>query len=101
MFVMITITYPPDKAVEVAKRFIKARQENPMPPFIKTVGEFVTSSLECGIKVCGIYEIEAGKEYEGLQELSRRTEQFFDIEGFRYQMEPVMAAEEAISTLPL
>lgn len=101
MFVMLTTTYPLDKTVEVAKRFIKAQQETPAPPFIKTVGVFVTSSLESGMKVYGISEIEAGKENEGLQEISRGMIPFFDIEGLRYQIEPVLSVEEAISMLPL
>jgi len=101
MFVMMTATYPLDKTVEVATRYIKDQQENPLPPFIKTVGVFVTSSLESGMKTYLIYEIEAGKEYEGLQEISRRTVQFFDIEGYRCQIEHVLSAEEAIPMLPL
>jgi len=101
MFVMMTVTYPPDKTVEVAKRYLKAQQENPLPAFIKTVGTFVKSSLEAGLMTIGIYELEAGKENEGLQELSRSMVPFFDIEGFRYRIETVMSVEEAIPMLGL
>ena len=101
MFVMITMTYPPDKAVELAKIFIQIEQESPVSPFIKIVGRFVTSSLESGVKVISIAEIDAGKEDEALKEISKRIVQGFGVEGFRYQIEPVFPAEEAMSMLPL
>jgi len=101
MHIMLTTTCPPDKTVEVATRYVKVQQENPLPPFIKTVGVFVTSSLESGTKTYLIYELEAGKENEGLQEIGRRIVPFMDIEGYRYHIEPVFPAEEAISMLPL
>ena len=100
MFVMTIINYPPDKTVEIAKTFMKA-EETPLPPFLKRLQVLIGSAGESGLSTYGIYEVEAGKEYEGLQEISKRMVAFFGIEGFRYRVETVMTPEEAIPMLGL
>ena len=101
MHIMLTVTYPPDKAVEVSRIALKNQQENPLSSFIKTVGTFVTSSLESGVKVVVIYEIDAGKEDDGRKEIAKGVVQLFSVEGLRYSSETVLTAEEATALLPL
>lgn len=100
MFVMTTVTYPPDKTVEVVKVFMKA-EETPLPPFLKRHHVLITSAGESGLCTYGIYEVQAGKEYEGLQEISKRMVAFFGIEGFRQRIDNAMTPEEAIPLLEL
>ena len=100
MFVMTTVTYPPDKTVEVVKVFTKA-EETPLPSFLKRQHVLTTTAGESGLRTYGIYEVEAGKEYEGLQEISKRMVAFFGIAGFRYRVEPAMTPEESIPMLGL
>jgi hypothetical protein len=86
------------KAVEVVKAFMKAEQ-TPRPRFLKQLHLLTTTSVESGIKAYVIYEIDAGKEFEGIKEITKRTVQYYSIEGFRYQIEPVLTPAEAIPLL--
>jgi len=98
MFIVTTTTYPPDKAVQMAKKFIKAT-EKPLPSFVKRVSVLTTAGGELGMKVLGIYEVDDAKLKEGIIELSKYFVQFYDIEGFRYELEPMLPATEAIPLL--
>ena len=98
MFIMATTTYPPDKAVEVVN-ILRKSVGNPLPPFVKRLHMFGATSVEYGIKGYAIYEVDRGKEYEGLKEINRRMAQLFSIEGFRGQVESVQTMEEFMPIL--
>jgi hypothetical protein len=98
MFLVGTVTYPPDKAVQMAKKFTKA-VEKPLPPFIKRHYVLTAAGGEPGIKVLGIYEVDDAKVKEGIKELTKNYAQYFDVEGFRYSVEVMMPAAEAIPLL--
>ena len=97
MFVMTTMTYPLDKVTEVGKTFTKLP---PRPPFINRVGLYVIST-ELGIKAYGLYEIEDEKLAEGLRETVKRLSNYKDIVGFRFKIETLLTAEEAMSLVGL
>ena len=100
MFVVSTVIYPLDKAVEISRAFIKST-ETPLPSHTTRV-HVLASATEQGMKVLGIYEIDDAQVPEGIKELTRRyAELFFGIEGFKYQLEPMLTAEEAIPLLGL
>jgi len=95
--VMVTSTYPPDKAAEVAAAWIRG-VETPLPAFVKRLHVLVAPAGE--MKSYSMFEVDAGKEDEGYKEILRRLLQF-QIEGFRYHIEHVLPAEEAIPLLGL
>ena len=100
MFILVTTTYPPNKATEVARAFIKSTEK----PFthIKRLHALTSTQHDLGIKALNIFEVDDDKVPDGVKELMKRiAELFFDIEGFRYQIEPMLTAEEAIPLLPL
>jgi hypothetical protein len=99
MFIIATLTYPPDKAVQIAKKFIKA-MKNPLPSFIKLLYVLTSSGGELGIKVLGIYEVDDAKLTESIKEIGKSFVQYYyDVEGFRYTLEPMLPAAEAILLL--
>jgi hypothetical protein len=102
MFYMLTDTYPNNKTKEVVEAFRKSMAE-PMPPFLRRVHVLVSFGVgEPGQRGYTIYEVDKGKEYDGLAELQRRlASHFFGIEGYKYEIEPVFTAEEAIPLLGL
>jgi hypothetical protein len=102
MLFMLTDTYPNAKSKEVVEAFRKSMAE-PMPPFLKRVHVLTAFGVgEPGIRNYTIYEVDKGKEHDGLAELQRRmASYFFDIEGYKYQIEPVFNADEAIPLLGL
>jgi hypothetical protein len=100
MFIVMTTTYPPDKAIEVARAFIKSTE---MPfTYLKRVQTLTSAHQELGNKVLSIFEVDDDKVPDGMKELTKRlAELFFGIEGYRYQIEGMLTAEEAIPLLPL
>ena len=99
MFIMWTSTYSATKAVEVVQTFRKSLAE-PLPSFLKRLHVLTACGVgEPGIRDYLIYEADKGKEYDALAELQRRAAYFFNIEGFKYQIEPVFTADEAIPWL--
>ena len=98
MFVMVISTYPHDKATEVGKAFIK-NMENPLPSFVKFV-VYVTST-ELGIKGYVLYEIEDEKLAEGIREVVKRHVTYQNIVGYRWNIETLLTAEEALPMIGL
>jgi hypothetical protein len=98
MFLIGTVTYPPDKAVQMAKKFIKVTEKS-LPSFIKRLYVLSTTAGEPGMKVLGIYEVDDAKVTEGIKELTKYYVQYYDVEGFRYTIEPMLSAAEAIPLL--
>jgi hypothetical protein len=98
MFLITTVTYPPDKAVQMAKKFMKA-MGNPLPSFITRLYVLTSSVGELGIKALGVYEVDDSKLTEGIKELGKSFVQYYDVEGFRYTIEPMLPAAEVIPLL--
>lgn len=95
MYIVGTTYMPPSKGNEVAARFMKAVKK-PLPPCLKRVNVLVTAAGEEWFKALAIYEVDDAKVAEALKELVKYEAQFIDIEGYRYQVELMMNAEEAI-----
>ena len=101
MIIVSTVTYPPSQSTEATRAFIKST-ETPLPPFVKRLYVLTMGDIEHGTKVLGIYEVDDGKVPDGIKEVVKRyAELFFGIEGFRYQIEAALTAEEAIPLLQL
>ena len=98
MFIMTTVIYPPDKAVKMAKKFIEATAK-PLPPFIKRLHILSNVRVDVGMKIHGIYEVDDAKIKEGIIELGKYFMQFNDIEGCKYEIEPMLTVQEAMPLL--
>ena len=91
MFVMVTSTVPLHKQPETQPIFQKML-ETPLPPSVKRLHLFLRPDLESGSKSFSILEVEAGKEWEGLQAIYASVGQYNSIEGFRYSVDIVADA---------
>ncbi len=98
MFFLTTSTYPEDKSYEVVAVFQKATA-TPLPTFLKRLHVLTTAAGESGIKVVGLYEVADDKLADGFKELAKYFIQFYGVQGFRYSIEPMMTAQEAIPLL--
>ena len=94
MFIVGTTYMPPNKGTEVAKRFLQAVK--PLPPFLKRRNVLVTAAGEEWFKALAICEVDDAKVADAIKELIKYVAQFIDIEGYRYQVELMLNAEEAI-----
>ena len=90
-------TYPLEKTADVVGVFTKLQTP---PPFLKIL-HVLTASSESGMKIYALCEVEAGKESEGLKEITKRQSDFLNIEDYNYLTEAVLPAEKVIPLLRL
>jgi hypothetical protein len=94
MHVMVFTEYPPHKAEEVAKTYIK-RDYPKTPKYVKQLSLVVRSALN--IKGYQLFEIEDAKIREGLAYIHQVQAEFIPIEGYKVAIEIVLTPEEALS----
>jgi len=99
MFFMVTHMYPTKSTAEVAKVAVGVLAKAP-PPYVKRLGQYITAGSD-GFKTYALYEIEKGHVEEGFKELNKRLVPWFNIEGWKFTVEPLMTPEEAIPMLGL
>jgi hypothetical protein len=83
MVVMLEVTYPGAKAQEVGKAFVDVIQANPFPDYVKLVEDYSHWGAD-GIKSHLFYDLEKGKEEEGMRYITASTlELTRAVDGFR------------------
>jgi len=95
MFIVGTTRMPTNKSIEVAKVFAKAVKK-PLPSCLKRGNVLVTASGEEWFKALAIYEVEDAKLADAIKALVEYEAQFIGIEGYRYQVDIMLDAEEAL-----
>jgi hypothetical protein len=98
MFLVTTVIYPPDKSIIVAEKFIEVTAK-PLPSFLQRLQTLGDSRMDKGMKILSVYTVEDTKIKEGIIELTKMYVQFHGIEGFRYEIEPMLTAKEALAVL--
>ena len=96
MYVMVTFTYPAHRLAEVNK-IARELEDNPPPSFVKRVNVFIRSDLKYGRKGWAIYNIEKGKEEEGLLAIEQRVGKSDNIEGYKWDMQIVGSIPERMA----
>jgi hypothetical protein len=98
MFLVTTVVYPPDKSIIAAEKFIEVTAKE-LPPFLKRLQILGDSRMDKGMKVLSIYEADDARIKESIIELTKMYVQFNGIEGFRYEIEPMLTVKEALAVL--
>ena len=101
VMIMVTTWYPPDKAVEIAKKFVEVMQKYPQESFEKPLVLAAASSVKDGLRSISITEVEKGKYEEAMDLIARREVEYFGIEGFRFEIETLLTIEEAMPLVGL
>jgi len=99
MFLMVTQTYPTKSVAAVGKVGAEALAKAP-PPYVKRLGLYIAPGGD-GIKNYSLYEIEKGHVQEGIMELNKRFVAYFNIEGWKFTVEPLLSVEEALPLVGL
>jgi len=95
---MVTFTYPPNRAEEVGQAFVSGKAPE-LPDFVKRINIFVVLDVE--LKTYSIYEVEDAKSHEGLVAITKRFTGYFNIEGSRFKIEPLLTVNEALPLIGL
>jgi hypothetical protein len=95
MFFMTHVTYPPGSSTKAASTFVTATA-TPLPSFMKRLHVLTTAKGEVGIDTFGIYEVDDNRVKEAMIEFTKYFVNFYGIEGFKYEIEPMLTVQEAI-----
>ena len=93
---MLTVWYPPDKAPDIAKLYLKQPREI---PFVSKWRAFNTTGGLEGFKQYHLIYTERGKMEEAVGELNKYFMPFINIVGFRYLVEPLMGVSDGMALL--
>jgi hypothetical protein len=99
MLFMVTETWPTESSVEVGKVAVVALAKA-LPSYVKRLGPYVAPGGD-GIKAYNLYEVEKGHEDEGYKELMKEEVPYLNIEGYKFTVEPLLSAEEALPLVGL
>lgn len=97
-FFMVTFTYPPSKAEEVGQAFV-SKTAPELPDFVNRIQIFVVLDKE--LKAYSIYEVEDAKSHEGFVAITKRFTGYFNVEGSRFKIEPLLTVDEALPLIGL
>jgi hypothetical protein len=93
------ITIPGEKSKEIGKLLPKLPK---LPDFVKPPQIFTTISNDNGeVKAYGLYEVEDNKSHEGYVAIAKRLTGYFEVEGVKYKLEPLMSLKESLTLLGL
>jgi len=95
---MVTAFFPTEKSEEVGKKLTSGTLPK-LPDFVKQLYIFVATAGE--IKTYTLYEVPDEKMHEGIIAISTRYAGYFGIDGFKYTVEPVLTAKEALPMIGL
>ena len=96
MVIVAQMSYPPESANEMAKRFLEAPT---IPEFLNRKGPYVGANLSDGIAIVTIYELDNSKLAEGMDFIANYYTMFFGVPGFKYQITPHFDVMEGLKML--
>jgi hypothetical protein len=96
MVIVSTISYPPESAEDIAKRFLKAPE---LPDFMTKKGPYINSTLNDGITTLSVYELDKSKMGEGYEFVGNYLAIFFGVPGFKYEVKPFLDVAEGLKMI--
>jgi len=96
MVIVNRMSYPPESAKQMAKRFLEAPQ---IPDFMTRRGPYVGSNLSDGITIVALYELDNARLAEGMEFIGNYYTMFFGVPGFKYEITPHFDVAEGLKML--
>jgi hypothetical protein len=97
MVIITSMSFPPESATEVGKRFLET---SPVPDFLTLKGPYI-KGMKDGIQAFELYELDTLKISEGLEYASNRCVTYFGIPNFKYDINVFFEAAEALKMIGL
>ena len=97
-YFMVTASFPTEKSEDVGKKLTSGTLPK-LPDFVKQLYILVGTAGE--VKVYTLYEVPNDKMHESMIAISTRYAGYFGIDGFKYTLEPVLTAKEALPMIGL
>ncbi len=96
MVIVAQMSYPPESATEMAKRFLEAPQ---IPEFLNRNGPYVGANLTDGISIVVVYELDNANLADGMSFIANYYTMFFGVPGFKYEIKPHFDVMEGLKML--
>ena len=98
--IVIDNQYPHHKYMEVIEAWLKALEKHPRPEGLVTpLVETMVRSRKSGLNVLSAYQTNAGKLEEALAYFAKFMTEFFNIEGYTYDLSTWATIEEALGSI--
>ncbi len=96
MVIIGQMSYPPESAHEMAKRYMEIPQ---IPDYMSRKGPYVGSNLSDGVSIFVVYELDNSKLADGMEFVANFYTMFFGVPGFKYQITPYFDVAEGLKML--
>lgn len=97
MVIITNISFPPENAGDVGKRFLETE---PVPDFMALKGPYIKGRKD-GIEAFELYELDKSKIAEGLNYVTNRCVTYFGIPNYKYEINVFFEAAEALKMIGL
>jgi hypothetical protein len=94
---MVVLTWPLSSTTDVGRISVELLSR-PMPEYLKRVGLYVVPGGD-GVKEYALYESGKGQEEAAYKEILNRFVEYKTVSGFRFTIENVLPAEEALGLI--
>jgi hypothetical protein len=89
MVTVSIVSYPPESAKEIGKRFFEL---TPLPDFINVVGPYTITELGEGIQAITIYKYDKSKAGEANEAIANSHMVFYGVPGYTYSLKLASSA---------
>ncbi|MCK5101146.1 MAG: hypothetical protein KAR45_23755 [Desulfobacteraceae bacterium] len=93
MIIISNVTYPPESAKEIAKRFLTAPA---LPGFLEKKGPYISTNREEGVHSMTLYEVDNSRLAEGLQAVGESLAVYIGVPGYTYDILTYYETEEGL-----
>ena len=83
MVTVSMVSYPPESAKELGKRFLEL---SPVPDFIKVIGPYMFTEIKDGLTAITIYKYDRSKAGEANDAIANAHLAFYGIPGYTYSL---------------
>lgn len=96
MVIIGRMSYPPESANEMAKKYLEIPQ---VPEYLNRKGPYVSANLEDGVSIVVVYELDNSRLAEGMEYMANLYTMFFGVPGFKYEITPHFDVAEGLKML--
>jgi len=98
MVIIGMLSYPPESANEVGKRFLN---QKPLPSYITMKGPYINGRIGEGVQSLILYECERSKLPDAVEFMGNRLATYFGVPGYTYSIRVWYEATEALKMIGL
>ena len=99
VLIIVTSVFPPEKGVEVQRKYNEIQEKYPLPSYIKEKQMGLRWVYE-GMKGVAVYEVEKGKIADALNFIYRYEGEFAGVEGYSNDIETLLEMDELTGVIP-